>query len=91
MQDEKQQAQGPELMHGLGEVRLTHRGFQYVEFLDRNNEPCSLQQSSLADFEPPGTSALWLGTGGHRMHLDLDRVEKLIQHLQKWVDDGMLA
>ncbi len=89
--DENTQAQGSELMQGLGEVRLTRRGFQYVEFLDRDNESCSLQQSSLADFDPSGTSAVWLGAEECRMHLDLDRVKKLIQHLQKWVDDGMLA
>lgn len=39
----------------------TNRGFQIIEFKDRYGVKCQLQQSSLADFEPPGSSAVWLG------------------------------
>lgn len=41
----------------------TNRGFQIVEFPDCCGEVCQLQQSSLANFERPGTSAIWLGIG----------------------------
>lgn len=45
----------------LGKVKRTERGFEIVEFKDCYDHPCSLQQSSLAEYEKPGTSAIWLG------------------------------
>jgi hypothetical protein len=45
----------------LGKVEKTNRGFEIVKFRDRYDVPCSLQMSSLADYEEPGTSAVWLG------------------------------
>ena len=48
-------------MMPLGKVELTGRGFEIIKFLDRYGVPCSLQMSSLADYEEPGTSAVWLG------------------------------
>jgi hypothetical protein len=70
------------------EVKRTQRGFELIEFLDRNSQPCSLQQSSAADYETPGSSAVWLGLGDHRMHLSLDHVSELVIYLQRWLDDG---
>lgn len=68
--------------------RRTARGFQIIEFQDRYNAPCELQQSSLADFTQPGASAVWLGLRDGRMHLDLAQVKWLIEELQHWVDEG---
>lgn len=45
----------------LGDETTTHRGFRLVEFQDCYGTACSLQASSLADYEKPGTSAVWLG------------------------------
>ncbi len=45
----------------LGIVGHTARGFEIIEFKDRYDHVCSLQQSSLADIEQPGWSAVWLG------------------------------
>jgi hypothetical protein len=45
----------------LGEVGHDLRGFELIEFRDRYDVPCSLQMSSLADYEQPGISAVWLG------------------------------
>lgn len=45
----------------LGPVQHTVHGWEYIEFLDRNETKCSLQVSSIADYEEPGVSALWLG------------------------------
>lgn len=45
----------------LGKYRSTQRGFKLLEFKDYNDHPCSLQASSLAVLEKPGTSAVWLG------------------------------
>lgn len=45
----------------LGEVKKTERGFQLIEFRDRNDCLCALQVSSLAEYKKPGTSAVWLG------------------------------
>lgn len=45
----------------LGPVQHSPRGWEYIEFRDRYDTPCSLQVSSLADYAEPGTSALWIG------------------------------
>lgn len=45
----------------LGHVTRTNRGFEIIEFQDHYHVPCSLQASSLALFEAPGTSAIWMG------------------------------
>lgn len=45
----------------LGKVGRTPRGFELVKFKDCYGVECSLQASSLATFEKPGTSAIWLG------------------------------
>lgn len=45
----------------LGKVKKTSRGFEVVDFKDHYGTKCSLQQSSLASYEKPGTSAVWLG------------------------------
>jgi hypothetical protein len=50
-------------------ITKTEHGFELVEFKDRNGQECSLQQSSAADYQQPGSSAVWLGVGEHRMHL----------------------
>ena len=47
---------------GLGPVTKTSRGFEVVAFVDRYGVKCTLQASSLADNDKPGTSAVWLGT-----------------------------
>lgn len=68
----------------------TGRGFELVEFNDYYGKPCSLQQSSLALFEPPGSSAVWLGQGENRMHLDQTQVEELVKRLQHWLETGKI-
>lgn len=92
----------PEIKTPLGDVTETGRGFQIIEFRDRYDTPCTLQQSILADFNPPGSSAVWLGVdrqdGQHdgmfdaanqtRMHLDLKQVKQLIAVLEMWVETG---
>ena len=45
----------------LGQQTYTERLFPLVKFRDRYGVECSLQASSLAEFEQPGTSAVWLG------------------------------
>lgn len=48
-------------MKPIGKVKRTARGFPLVEFKDHYDQPCSLQASSLAIYQQPGTSAVWLG------------------------------
>lgn len=85
----------------LGKVELTARYFEIIRFEDRYKSACSLQQSSIADFEPPGSSAVWLGLDAAenhdgvfdagnttRMHLDLKQVKALIAVLEQWVANG---
>lgn len=45
----------------LGKVQHTLTGWEYIEFKDHYDQGCSLQVSSLAEYEKPGTSAVWLG------------------------------
>lgn len=68
----------------------TGRGFELIEFNDYYDKPCSLQQSSLALYELPGCSAVWLGQGENRMHLDQQRVEELVKRLQRWLETGKI-
>lgn len=51
----------------LGTNTKTPRGFDSVEFVDRNDNPCHIACSSAIDgtqrgLENPGTSFLWIGT-----------------------------
>lgn len=48
-------------MTKLGKETATSRGFPVISFADRYGVKCSLQASSLAEYEQPGTSAVWLG------------------------------
>lgn len=75
----------------LGRTTKTHHGFPIVHFKDRNGQECSLQASSLAEYEIPGTSAVWLGVGTVRMHLDRVQVSALIRHLQNWKERDTFA
>ena len=75
-------------MAPLGLIGKTLRGFEVIEFADANGQACSLQQSSLAEYEQPGASAVWLGVGEHRMHLQIGQVEALVEQLRLWLDNG---
>lgn len=72
----------------LGEVQKTDRGFQIIRFEDRNEQKCSLQMSSVVDFQQPGTSAVWLGVGNARMHISFDQAKQLRAALGCWIDNG---
>lgn len=48
-------------MKKLGTVKNTERGFEVIGFKDYYGSPCSIQQSSLAIYEQPGSSAIWIG------------------------------
>lgn len=74
--------------YALGPVETTQRNFEIINFKDHYNGESTLQQSSLAHYATPGTSAIWLGQGENRMHLTLRQVKALIGHLNRWVEDG---
>lgn len=63
----------------------TLRGFDLIEFKDRNGRDCTLQKSSVADEE-----CIWLGQGDNRMHLSQDDVKPLIRLLQYFEAEGEL-
>jgi len=69
-------------------VEKTERGFEIIRFEDHNGYPCHLQQSSLANYEPPGSSAIWLGRQDNPAHLELNQVRKIVKHLQNWLGNG---
>lgn len=82
------------MKHILGGQGRTDRGFNLVEFQDDNAESCTLQASSAIDFEwkhglkRPGTSKIWLGREGVRMHLNRKQVQALRAHLGAWLRTG---
>jgi hypothetical protein len=78
----------------------TERGFRLITFRDRYNQPCSLQESSLAT-----QGCVWFGvdarlnlnTGelledsdNHRMHLTQGQVAELLPYLKHFVEHGDL-
>lgn len=68
----------------------TDRGFQLVEFVDLYGKQCSVQQSSLALCDKPGTGAIWIGVDKDRMHLNRNQVEQVVSYLGKWLEDGVM-
>jgi hypothetical protein len=73
------------------EIKISGRGFEFIEFLDRNGIGCSLQQSSAVgdydfSFDKPGSSFVWLGVDEYRMHLDRKMVSELLNYLQTWLN-----
>ena len=69
-------------------IKKTARGFEIIQFIDKYGKQCSLQQSSLADYETPGSSAIWFGIENERMHIDLNQLKELLPHLIRWVETG---
>ena len=75
--------------HSKTEI-LSHRGFQLLTWRDRHQNNCELQQSSMAHYEKPGSSCVWLGIGGiDRMHLTVGRARWLSRQLAYWAEHGV--
>jgi len=72
------------------DVNQTERGFEIIRFEDLSGIECTLQQSSDAIYEQPGSGALWLGIGDDRMHLSEIHVEAIVEHLSAWLETGSL-
>jgi hypothetical protein len=70
----------------LGPVERTARVFEMIRFADVFGAACSLEATTQG--EPPTASAIWLGIGERRMHLDRAKVEGLMAHLQHWLAHG---
>lgn len=81
-------------------IKKTARGFELIEFKDAYGFSASLQQSSAAENDNPGTSYVWLGCDENhfhemtkeplspRMHLDKNHVTQLVSYLQNWLERG---
>lgn len=72
----------------LGPQTATHRGFPQVEFKDYYEKDCHLQASSLALYEQPGISAVWLGisnTEAQVMAKDAERLGVKTDKTVGWV------
>jgi hypothetical protein len=80
-------------MNTLGPIKHTGRGFELIEFNGRGQSKlCTLQQSSFtAPLAKPGSSAIWLGRGDERMHLDREQVAALVTHLSAWLATGSFS
>lgn len=81
----------------LGRVEKTCRNFEIIEFKDYYDKECSVQVSSVIiekypdAFEKPGTSALWIGQGDERMHLNREQARVLCNIINSWLATGKLA
>ena len=69
-------------------IEKTERGFELIKFKDIYGSECSLQQSSIALYERPGTGAIWFGTEDNRMHINLELLEALMPYLENWLKNG---
>ena len=69
-------------------IEKTERGFEVIEFKDIYGNECSLQQSSIALCEKPGTGAIWFGISHNRMHIDFELLEALLPYLENWMKSG---
>lgn len=81
----------------LGPVVLDDFGFDHVIFRDSYERTCVVGHSSVAVFEPPGSSALWIGlvdvtreNQKAAMHLSFVQVRDLVATLQGWLDRGSI-
>lgn len=69
------------------ELTQTPRGFDFLEFQDRNNQKCTLQKSSCATED-----AIWLGIHDEkRMHLTQEQVAALLPFLIRFAETGELS
>lgn len=74
-------------------IEHTERNFEIINFEDSSGNKCSLQASSAIgdkpdDFENPGTSFIWLGMEGKRMHLNHAQVLEITEKLMSWLSNG---
>jgi len=72
------------------------RGFQRVELDGPIGIDLHLQQSSVVgDYHDainrPGTSAVWIGVGCQRLHLNREQAMFVLRHLRSWVAFGHFA
>lgn len=75
-------------MKRLGPQTTNGRGFKQIRFTDYYDVPCSLQASSLAIYQQPGISAVWLGTDDALpkvMHQDAARLGVKTDATEGWV------
>lgn len=75
-------------MKSLGTLEKTNRGFEIINFRDCYGKECSIQQSSLAHYEKPGTSAIWLGISNPEpkiLHGDAKKFGIVTSETSGWV------
>ena len=77
-----------EKIPSLGKLESTDKGFPVIDFTDSHGTECSVEMSTLAHNEQPGTSALWIGPDKKRMHLERNQVIQLMYVLDSWLRTG---
>lgn len=82
----------------LGPCMEDNHGFQHVCFTDSYDRVSVVGQSSLAEREEPGASALWIGLNATTqnkqkaaMHLKANEVKSLVAVLEMWLQTGKLV
>lgn len=65
---------------------ITDRNFARIDFEDVNKEPCSIQESSMAN----EGCFLWLGTNKNRMHLDKKTAKAIVTEIEYWLKNDQL-
>ncbi|WP_153304408.1 hypothetical protein [Desulfosudis oleivorans] len=69
-------------------VLHTFGGSEVIFVTDRHGNKCTLLQSKVGDYEPPKSSAIWLGAGENLMYISHEQLKALMPHLQQWIKTG---
>lgn len=74
-------------------VTTTARGYQSIQFVDQAGHCGIAEQSGGVDHanptaDVPGSSYLLLGRQDAPLQLNIDQVGELVEHLQKWLEEG---
>jgi hypothetical protein len=78
------------------QVTTTRRGLQRISFVDHDDKPAILEQTSGIDydnptFDQPSSSFVLLGRKDAPVKLTMDQVAELVGYLQTWLEEGVLA
>jgi hypothetical protein len=78
------------------QVTTTPRGLQRISFVDHDDQPAILEQTSGIDyanptFDQPNSSFVLFGRKDAPVKLNMDQVAELVGYLQTWLEEGVFV
>src|SRR5688572_16101042 len=78
------------------QVTRTPRGLQRISFVDHDDKPAILEQTSGSDYGNPtydeaNSSFVLLGRKDAPVKLNMDQIAELVEYLQTWLEKGVLV